>query len=377
MGTRAHLVRGTAGIVAAIGAVLLFVVAAAASAQLGGSFRADLEASEIDSFALKGLTAVATLSGETWRTSARLVLADNEVTSLDVTDERTFGPLWTRSTCVFDPQIGFSYLGSTVRFTLLDLQLGNYAFLSRDPSLSYDQWTAKWTAGDVVLNGVWRTGLCPLTFQRAQVAGQWYVPSCNLSMDVRTAVSGANGFDYLLATARFARVPFLSNEVVETELRLALRFEVDRKEFIPTLRMRAGSLDACMTPYVRAIPGASPFALDGVEMYGWVVECALADDLELRIATSLDPASNRELTGEADYWEVLELRGVVPGCCGRELRWELLTYFEDPSAAMFDWGLTAVSAEVPLGDRLTARFGTEFRPSAPHWSVNAGLELRF
>jgi len=361
----------------ALGAVLCLVAATGVSAQLGGSFRVDFETSETDYLVLKGLTALTTLSGETWRTTGRLLMANGEVASLDLTDERTFGPFWIRSVCVFDPDVGFSYLNANTRFEFLDLKLGNYAFLSRDPSFSYDQWTAKWTAGDVALSGVWRTGLCPLTFQRAQVAGQWYVSECDLFMDVRTAFSGSTGFDSLTATARFSRVPFLSNDIVETELRLTLRFEVDRKELTPMLRMRAGRVNACMTPYVRTISGASTFSLDGFELYGWVVECALDDDVEVRVATSLDPASNRELTGETDYWEAWELRGAVPGCCDREMRWGLSTYFENATSALFDWGLTTVWAEIPLGDRLRARIGGEFRSSEPRWLIRGGFELRF
>jgi len=377
LGTRADLVRGTIAVLLALGAAMFSGVMGDASTDLAGSFRAEWETSEVSLLTLNDLTAVVSFSGETWRTSGRLSLTDGAFASFDVTDERTFGPLWLRTSCVFDPDLGFSYLGSTARFALLDLQVGNYVFLSRDPALSYDQLTTKWTTGGVALTGVWRIGLCPLDFRSAQASGQWYVPRCDLFMDVRSVFTCAEGFEYLRVTGRFPRVSFFSNDVIQTELRLTVQFEVDRKELSSSLRMRAGSLNACITPFVRAVGDSSLFSLDGVELYGWLVECAVDNVFEMQLATSLDPTRNRELTGEADYWEAWKLSGAVRSCCGRDLQWELSTYFEDSGASLFDWGLTAVSAEIPLAERLTARIASEFRSASPLWTVFAGFEIRF
>jgi hypothetical protein len=378
LGTRDDLVRGaTTALLVVCAVTICLAPGASGSIAFDGSFRVDLLASEAAPLVLKNLMTVVGFSGETWRTTGRVTLTDGEFTALDVTDERTFGPFQLRSFCVFDPDVGFSYLASTARFTLLDVAMGNYVFVSRDPSLSYDQLTARWTEGGVSLSGFCRVGLCPLELRNALVAGQWYVPRCDLFMDVRGAFTCAEGFDYLRATGRFPRVPFLSNDVFETELRLTIQFETDRKSFTPSLRMRAGKINACMTPYVQLVGGGSALEVSGVEFYGWTVECSVDDAVEILLATSLDPARNRELTGEADYWEAWKLHGTVGNCCGRDLAWELAVYFEEDGDSLFDWGRTIASAEIPLGERLTARFGTEFGTTSPHWVVNAGLELRF
>jgi len=346
-------------------------------AELGGSLRVDLEASETSQVSLAGLTWTTSLEGGSWRTTGRVTLADGEFSSIDLLDERTVGPLQLRSTCVFDPDIGFSYLGSTARFALLETQLNNYAFLSHDPALSYDQLTMRWAVGGVTVLANGRVGLCPLEFRGAQTAIQWYISRCDLFMDVRTAFRCGEGFDYLRMTGRFPRVPFLSNDLVETELRLTLQLETDRKGFTPSLRMRAGPLNACISPYIQVVEGATFFAFDGVELYGWTIECGVGDAAEVLLATSLDPARNRELTGEADYWEVWRLRGAVPSCCDRSPQWELSTYFGDPDGSLFSWALTSVSVEIPLANRLTARFGSAFRATAPRWQLSAGAEIRF
>jgi hypothetical protein len=257
------------------------------------------------------------------------------------------------------------------------VQAGNYFFLSQDPSLSYDQITIRRTVGDVSLSGVCQVGLCPLEFRKGQVAGQWYVPGCELYMDVRCAFTCAEGFDYLRVTGRFRRFPPLSNDVIETELKLAVQFEADRKRFTPSLRMRVKQVDACMTPYVRLVDGGSLLAITGAELYGWKVQCSVDDRFEVLLATSLDPLWNRELTGEADYWEAWKLRGALGSCCGRDFVWTLAVYFEENAASLFDWGRTTALVEIPLAERLTAHFGTELGVTSPHWRLNAGIDLGF
>ena len=378
MGTRDDLVRGVStGLLVVCAVTICLAFRTTALAATGGSFGVDLQSSETAQLVLKSLTTVVAFSGETWRTAGRVTLTDGEFSAFDVTDERTFGPFRLRSLCVFNPDVGFSYLSSTARFALLEVEMGNYAFLSRDAAVSYDQLTARWTQGDVSLSGVLRVGLCPLEFRNALVAGQWYVPSCGLFVDVRSAFTCTEGFDYLRVTGRFPRVPFLSNDVIETELRLTIQFETDRKSFTPSLRMRAQGVSACVTPHVQLVGGESPLEVGGVELYGWTVGCSVEDSVELLFATSLDPTRNRELTGEADYWEAWKLHGTVGNCCGRDLLWELSTYFADSGAALFSWGLTTASAEIPLGERLTARVGAEFRESSPRWLLDAGFEVRW
>ena len=376
--TRSDLVRGTASLLLIAGAAIACCPASLAGpVDMDGSLRTDVEASETELPALANLVATVAVFGEAWRTTGRMTLADGEFVAFDVTDDRSFGPFRLRSICVFDPDIGFSYLASTARFTLADVEMGSYVFLSRDPSLSYGQLTGRRTEGDLVLSGTVRTGLCPFEFRSALVAGQWYVPSCDLFMDVRSSLTSAVGFDFLRITGRFPRLPFLSNDVVETELRLTLQFDTDRKTFMPSLQMRAGQINACMSPSLEVVVGPSSFELDGVKLYGWTVECAVSDAVEALLATSLDPARNRELTGEADYWEMWKLRGRVEGCCGSDLLWELATYFEDAGGSLFDWGATSVSVDAPLGERLTIRVAARFAAGSPHWKLTAGGEIRF
>ena len=228
-----------------------------------------------------------------------------------------------------------------------------------------------------MLSGTVRIGLCPLEFRNALIARQWYVPSCDLFMDVRGSITRAEGFDFLRITGRFPRLPFLSGDVVETELRLTLQFETDRKTLTPSLQMRAGQINACMSPSLEVVAGPSFLELDGVRLYGWTVECAISDEVEALLATSLDPTRNRELTGEEDYWEAWKLRGRVSGCCGSDLLWELATYFEDTGGSLFGWGATSVSVDAPLGERLTIRVAAQFAAGSPHWELTAGWEIRF
>lgn len=349
----------------------------AVSVGLSGQFRADLELSETSFLQLKNLGTTVSLSGETWRTSGRILWSGGELSLFDVTDDRTLGPLSIRSRTVFDPTIGFSHVGSTVRFEFQGLQCSNYLLLSHDPLLSYDQLMTRGSFGSVTVTSVSRVGLCPLVFRSMQTSGRWYIPDCNLHMDVGIAFNCENGFESFKLTARFPEIAFLSNETIETEWRSTLRFEEDQKDFSSSLRMRANRINACMTPYLQAIGNGPMFSLDAVEVYGWVIECAVEDAVELRLATSLDPARNGELTGNADYWEMWRLRGSVRSCCDRDLRWTVETYFAESGGGLFGRGSTTLSAEIPLADRMTIRLGTAFRELSPRWTLAFGIDLRF
>ncbi len=358
-------------------AVLLCFSPAATAVDLSGQFRANLEMSETSFLQLKSMATIVSASGDTWRTSGRILWSDGELSLLDLTDDRTLGPLSVRTRTVFDPDIGFSYLGSTVRFGLEGLQCSNYTFLSHDPLASYDQLMIRGSFSSVTVTGISRFGLCPLAFRSMQTSARWYIPGCNLHMDVGGAFNCEKGFESFKATARFPEVAFLSNETIETEWRITLRFEEDQKSLSSSLRMRANRINACMTPYVQAIGNGPFFSLEAVEVYGWVVECALENAIRLQFAISLDPARNGELTGDADYWEMWKLRGSVRSCCDRDLRWEVATYFSESGGGLFGRASTTMSVEIPFADRLMVRLGTALSELSPRWTLAFGVDLRF
>ncbi|MFC2079147.1 hypothetical protein ACFLSZ_04120 [Candidatus Bipolaricaulota bacterium] len=352
-------------------------ISALAQPELGGSFQANLGSSESSFVSLDSLVAILSLSDEGWKLSSRVQFADGEFTQLDVIDDRTFGPFRLRSTCVFTPDSGFSRLSSTARFEALDTQFANYIYLSDDATSSYDQLTARWQIGSVSLSGVARFGICPAEFRTAQLTGKWYVQSCNLFMDVRSAFTGEEGLDYLRITSRFPDFPLLSNDWISTELRITFLFELDRKEVSPSFRMTVGSINTCLTPYLSFVTGASNSSLTEVRVYGWELECEIGEAVDVFMATSLDPDRNREITGNEDYWEVWILSGSSPSCCDRELLWEVATYFGDTPGVLFNREVTTFKIEIPLGRQVTTSLGAGFAESAPHWTMNFGFKVRF
>ena len=380
MGWRARVCIGVTAVFS-VGLLLPVVFIPEASASglaLRGSLRADVRLSEGETLNLEGFTFITSLSGDSWRTTSRAIVTDGTFSRFDMTDERTIGPLRLRTVCAFDPAVGFSHLASTALFSLAEVSFANYLFLSEDPADSYDQLSARWTGGGISWSGVGRFGICPcLTLSDIELAAVWYLASCDLFMDASSLFSCEEGFEYVRITARKRQLPFLSNASFATELILATRFEPDRKTLTPILRLRSGQLGACITPHMDLAIGPLPLELQGIVFYGLALECTLGDSVELLMATSFDPARNYELIGDANYFELLRIRGTVASCCEQDASWSFATYFEDPSTAFFSWGKTALSIELPLGDRMLARVECTFSTTAPCWSFGIGLEVRF
>jgi hypothetical protein len=111
-------------------------------------------------------------------------------------------------------------------------------------------------------------------------------------------------------------------------------------------------------------------------LYGLQFQTTLGD-VSVRTDTSFSEAKNSALTGYSDYFERFTLSGPTESCCGSPGSWQIRTYFQCTSTALFDWGMTSISATEVLTDALRISFGLDFRAVAPIWQIKIGWEVNW
>jgi len=126
----------------------------------------------------------------------------------------------------------------------------------------------------------------------------------------------------------------------------------DGKTFSFVPDMNLGAYD-CLTLFAELVSGPGGGDAAGIYVYGaeWFVEWP---NVLLRSITSFDDTKNEELTGYAEYWEVITIGSSAGDCCGA-VRFDLDTYFATTSSWLFDWGQTTIRVGLELGASLGVR----------------------
>jgi hypothetical protein len=352
--------------------------AAAADVEFRGSLSGTILVQEDQGVDFEQMSFLGSLIGSGWQTSVRASLQHGVFSYLAFADLRRLGPLDLQTLTVFNPSASaFQYMNSIVRFTAWDVDVQNSAFLSNSPSQSYDQLAVTGASGTVFWRGETNVSLCPFEFRSAsfQASSTW--PSCGLQWRSTIAFSQITGFDYLILSATYPRVPFLSFGILETDLILTLGFNLQGKRVTPELRTRVLNATACFTPLLELETTGDPLTIVGIVAYGLRLECSLGDSVSLYAATSLNPSRNYELTGYPEFFETLQFRVPLQGCCDRDGFTEIGVFFDQGSSSLMDWGLLKASIDVPFGRRLKLTLGIEHRPKAPHWTFRIGGEVVF
>jgi len=361
-----------------LGVLVLGALLASGATGLRGSIEGRIRIAEGPELGVDLLNVTLGLVGDGWRTTTRTQFTDRGFTYFGVADERKFGSMHVRTLVVFNPDdSAFSYLSSLAQFALESVRFANYAYIGRTPSAAYDQLTARWSIGGVSWRGTIRSGLCPVAFRTASLDAAWQSPSCDLAFDAQVAFAAETGFEHFRLTGRRSGVPMLTTEAFQTDLSLEIRWGIDEKRIIPDLRVRTLRSTTCFTPFFRLRWSADPFSISAVEMYGWAIEFSTENGAEILLATSLDPAANREITDYEEYFERWRVRWPLSSCGDRSGRIEVSLYFDAESNGLFQWGRTTAAVELPIGRAVTLRWGGTFQSVSPRWALTAGWELSF
>ncbi len=184
--------------------------------------------------------------------------------------------------------------------------------------------------------------------------------ACIDLVDVTLGFSHA-GFDGVTFSVSGIELPGISWVTFDADL----TFDTDVTGKSLTLKPNLVLGDySCITLYVAFIDqnGVScqspsqPLEITGIEVYG----IGLSYDwngVSFSSQSSFDPAKNKEITGNADYWEVFTISSSADSCCGGGFSFALDTYFDCNSTVLFDWGETDASISYGLGSNFTVKTG--------------------
>jgi len=51
-----------------------------------------------------------------------------------------------------------------------------------------------------------------------------------------------------------------------------------------------------------------------------------------------------------DFWQLIAIEVVGPGCCGGGYSFATYTHFDADSVILLDWAMTEILAEIPIGE---------------------------
>jgi hypothetical protein len=185
---------------------------------------------------------------------------------------------------------------------------------------------------------------CQFQFQRA-TATLTSAFACveRLGMDVAFDDKGFDGASFSLGRIEIG-VDWLA-------LNGRITFDVDSKtvSFTPELVLLS---DTCVRAYGSLVFGATKTEIDGVSIYGLLVEQQVGD-ATLSSLTYFDEYLSVPVLGDQDCFESLSLSLARDGCCGGSNQLGIVVAFARDSTELFGWAETDLSASFSFGESLS------------------------
>lgn len=273
-----------------------------------------------------------------------------------------------RSTLAFNPAgPSFSYWQTNTSFSLFSLDITHTFYLASTPASSYTQFLARGRVKGISFTSTINFGLVNMAFQSFTLNASFTGPCCALRMGLELKFAKA-GFASALLTASGIPLPEMGcpNFTIYMSITVALITEEKSLD----LSFTFDTLWHCCF-WLLAELESTGAALTGLKIYGIEAKLTFNGGIELRAATSLDPAKNSSITGYEDYFEVLMFTGPVPACCGSPGRWQIGLYFQD-EGALLGWGQTRVVLDFFLSSAI--ELNVEYlTTSAGTWELKTGL----
>ncbi|UCF09574.1 MAG: hypothetical protein JSW65_05795 [Candidatus Bipolaricaulota bacterium] len=263
-------------------------------------------------------------------------------------------------TVVFYPQTAsFAYLEGTAMLV--------FSGVTAEAAVRVEPTGAGWRFG--IRGDAARCHLVGLAYFNMTTAGEILDPSCELCFSsawieidfpfgcldrVHTSLGftplGFEGVTFSLDDVPFGVIDWLTFD-------LAVTFDdgPQGKTLTLTPELNMGQ-DLCLTLYGELLTVGN--VIDGLSFHG----AELRFEWETVAITSLsafDVADPHDLVLDP-YWEMLCIGTLEEICCDGDLGFEVCTYFDATSDALFDWGMTSIEATVGIGPSVTVSGSTIF-----------------
>jgi len=282
-----------------------------------------------------------------------------------------------RSTLSFNPAApSFTSFLADTRLALVGLTLTHRLYLAGTPAASYTHLQASGRMDDLSFTSTWRFDLPDIKFQSWILDTRFPLPVCGLSARSRFRFD-KSGFDYISFTVGDILLPWFEYPTFAVYLRTTTTFTTTDKTVDLSVLLRS-RWECCVRLFVDLATEDSDSTFSGLDIFGFEIRMTLANGIELRSATSFDPARNSRVTGYRDFFEVLTLTGPVPACCGAPGRWRVAFYFHDePGVSLFGWGQTEIDYEFSLNENMRFSTALTVRNDSPVWELSVGLRLHW
>lgn len=268
------------------------------------------------------------------------------------------------SVLAFKPQAvnPFDSLATVVRFSLGGIAFNPAFHLTLPLASSFGTLRVQGTVGPVDIAHAVRFDLDPggaFTLARSETvaSAQW----CNLSLSASLLFtkSGFGSFQFTLSDVPLSEL--LPGYLAGLVLDVRTTYTVDGKEVQASVNWRP-PWQGCIRLFGGlGLGGPGNLTLEGAALYGLRVECRLGD-VRFVSATSFVPERNSLLTGQTDYWEVVRVSGILPGCCAKVPgAWSFSTYFYASGTQLFGWGMTTAALDLWPYDTLNVGIRVVFR----------------
>jgi len=207
-------------------------------------------------------------------------------------------------------------------------------------------------------------------------------PFCCLDKVTAEVSFSRIGFEDVEFSVTGIPVPSISWLTIDAFLRFGVGVDEDGAGTEPLWGDKALSLTprvnfpaGCITFYTSLVysggglTGQAPLVLSGLEFDGLKLSCTFGA-VTFSDYSSLNPAKNKTITGDAAYWEKICIGTSADSCCGGAFKFNVCLWFSTTSTQLFDLGKTSISLSYGLGSNLTITSGLVVLSTAvTEWDV--------
>lgn len=357
--------------VCALWSVCLTVAAQQSDTSFGGFFEAIIETTQTASVLVEEIGINSVLSVGGWVASIDARFTDTELDTLSVFTSGSLGNVSLNSSLEFNPStVAFVSWQSGVSFTLLDLAFSDILYVAASQTNSYSQLTATGSFGDRTFRLSAKFGICPILFWEASACVDWFWDACETNLSACVEITDVGGLEAIDLTMTDCTL-FESFFGMRGSLAVALSFTLNEKTLSPTLTIEPDWIYCTDVELLGEISAGSELvSVEALLVYGIVGECSIGESVSIRFADSFVSEKNGAVTGNADYFELIEVSGAIPSCCGADGSFDVAAYFDRSSTALFDLGLVTASLETQIAAPFAFAFAAEFPTDGAGWRLS-------
>lgn len=354
-----------------LGVLLALAPFAAASADmdLAGLASATFAFSETSPIDMQSLLLSVFLTYCEWTFQLDAGLSGGTFNDVTINGAGPLGDLSLTSALTLDPSTAsFVSWKSGLSTSVAEVDIVDVLYLGSPADTSYNQLSISGTNEELTFQATAKVGICPLCFFEANICIGFPLFGCeNGNVDLCTLFTDSGGF--AMTTVAITGYTLFEDILgVTGTLDATFEFTPDEKSLTPSLQL---SPDWVFCPGLELIgeiiASGKPIHIGAVRLKGVKGEFAIGD-ATFRFAESLTDTANAEITGKADYFEILAINAPLPSCCGSPGSVSVDIFFErSPVTTLFGWGLLQATAEFRLSDALGFSLELHHSSAVPRW----------